>query len=349
MTDLLVYGSYGYTGRLISAAAAERGMDLTIAGRTEQTVRDQAAELGCEWRAFDLADRGAVEENAAAADVLLNCAGPFIDTYEPLVEACLAGETHYLDITGEIDVFEGVADYDARAADAGVTCMPGVGFDVVPTDCLAAHLAERLPEATTLTLAFEGLDALSPGTAKTMVDNAEGGLVRREGRLEAVPAAYKTRRIDFGRGERTAVTIPWGDVSTAYRTTGIPNVEVYMAAPEPMVWAMRAGRWFEPVLAAEPVKDALKRLIDATVDGPSERARADARSHVWGEVTTDHGDRAVSRLETPDGYSLTVDAALEIADRVGDGQAPAGYQTPAGAFGPDLVLDLPDTDREDVV
>src|SRR6187402_1304471 len=111
-----------------------------------------------------------------------------------MVDACLAERVPYLDITGEIAVFEAAAARDAEAKAAGVVLLPGAGFDVVPSDCLAAHLKRRLPSATSLALAFQVLGGVSRGTATTAVENlARGGMVRRAGKLVAVPAAYKTR------------------------------------------------------------------------------------------------------------------------------------------------------------
>ncbi|MFD1587039.1 saccharopine dehydrogenase family protein [Halorientalis brevis] len=348
MADLLIYGSYGYTGELIAEAAVERGITPILAGRSERKLARQADELDCPTRPLDLAADD-VPAALADVDVVLNCAGPFVDTYEPLVEACIESSTHYLDITGEIDVFQGVAAHDEAARDAGVMLMSGVGFDVVPTDCLAAHLADRLPDATHLALGFEALSSVSAGTAKTAIEFVgDGGVVRRDGLLEPVAPAHKTRRIDFGRGERTAATIPWGDLVTAAHTTGIPNVEVYAAMPEPIIWSMRGTRLFAPLLGCGPVKSTLQELVDATVDGPSERQREGGRSYLWGEATNDDGDRVVSRLETPETYALTVETALATATRALDGDAPAGYQTPAGAYGADLILDVEATAREDV-
>lgn len=350
MGRLLLYGSYGYTGGLVAEEAVARGLDPILAGRNERRVRDQGDRLDCDAVAFDLGHESATRDALADAEVVLNCAGPFRATYEPMVEACIDTGTHYLDITGEIDVFQGVAAYDGEAADAGVTLLSGVGFDVVPTDCLAAHLADRLPSATHLALGFQGLDSVSPGTAKTAIEYLDdGGYVRRDGLLERTAPAQETRRIDFGRGETTAATIPWGDVVTAYHTTGIPNIEVYTAIPQPMVWAMRSSSLFAPVLGTEVVKSCLRSVVEATVDGPDERERRAGRSYVWGEAIDDEaGERVVSRLETAESYAFTVESSLEIASRVADGDAPVGYQTPAGAFGPDLVLDIDDTEREDV-
>jgi len=348
MADLLVYGSYGYTGRLVARAAVERGLHVVVAGRDRPAVENQALRLDCEERVVGLDDPRVLDLALESAPVVCNCAGPFVDTYRPLVEACLRTGTHYLDVTGEVAVFEALAAADQRARDAGVMLLPGVGFDVVPTDCLAAHLADRLPDGRRLALGFEVHGGLSPGTAKTALRGVgEGSAVRRDGRIERVPPGADTRRIDFGDGERLGVAIPWGDVSTAFHTTGIPDVTVYTAASPWAVRALRVADLLGPVVRAGPVRAALESLVEWHVDGPDERARETGRSYVWGEVETDAGERAVSRLRCPETYQLTRRTAVEVATRAIAGNAPAGFRTPAGAYGPDLVTDVEGVERTD--
>jgi short subunit dehydrogenase-like uncharacterized protein len=346
--DLLIYGSYGYTGDLIARQAAAAGAEPTLAGRNRTKVQHQAAELDLPGRAFDLEeDDVAAELKAADADAVLHCAGPFVDTHRPMVEACIETGTHYLDITGEIEVFESIASMDERATDAGVQLMPGVGFDVVPTDCLAAHLARRLPDATDLRLGFQAQGGLSPGTAATAVNSmGEGGAVRRDGTIRSVGSAYDSRRIDFGRGTTGAVTIPWGDVSTAYHTTGIENVTVYTAVPGIGRLVLRSADLFAPVFDLPGVTDTVQSLVEATVSGPDAETREHTNCFVWGEAS--NGDqRVVSRLVTPNTYTLTVDAALLVARRVLDGDWEAGFGTPGGVYGPDLVLAVDGVERTD--
>jgi short subunit dehydrogenase-like uncharacterized protein len=265
-----------------------------------------------------------------------------------MVDACLRKRVHYLDITGEVVVFEACAARDAEARSAGVMLLPGVGFDVVPSDCLAAHLKQRLPSATRLSLAISALSGVSRGTATTMVESIDqGGLVRLHGRLERVPAGHAERTIDFGRGPEGCVSIPWGDVSTAWHSTGIPNITVYMSAPLPMRLGMKATRLFGRLLATKPVQSFLKDRIRSSPPGPDAETRARGRSFLWGEVEDDAGGRAVSRLETPEAYALTASSALEIANRVVAGQYKPGYQTPSSAYGPDLVFALSGCKRSD--
>ena len=344
----LIYGANGYTGDLVAREAVRRGQRPILAGRNASTVAALAEELGLEHRAFGLDDARALDAGLEGMAAVLHCAGPFAHTFRPMAEACLRVKAHYLDVTGEIEVFEALAARDAEAQAAGVMLLPGTGFDVVPSDCLAAHLKRRLPSATHLALAFVTTGGMSRGTATTMAENIHrGGLVRRDGVLTPVPPAWKTRHVDFGRGPTATITIPWGDVATAYRSTGIPNIEVYTAVP----WLMRAGvrlsRPFLGVLARPGVQSFLKKRIRARGAGPSAEERARGVSLLWGEAKDDAGGAAVSRLRGPEGYTLTVLATLDCLDRVLSGNAPPGYQTPAKAYGPDLVLALEGVSRSD--
>jgi short subunit dehydrogenase-like uncharacterized protein len=280
---------------------------------------------------------------------VLHCAGPFVHTSRQMADACLRTRTHYLDITGEIAVFEALAACDAEARAAGIMVLPGVGFDVVPSDCLAAHLKRRLPSATSLALAFQALGRVSRGTANTAVENlARGGMVRRAGTLVAVPANYKTRVIDLGRGPVTASAIPWGDVSTAFSSTGIPNIEVYTVLSATTRLLMAASGELRPVLASYAAQRLLKRLVRGQPLGPSDEERARGMSLLWGEVVDDLGARCVSRVRAPEGYTLTALTALAIAEKALAGQAPAGFQTPSRAYGADLILEIPGVTREDI-
>ena len=349
MTEWLIYGAYGYTGELIAREAVDRGMDPILAGRSREKIEALATELDCEGWRFGLDQQPGVARALDKVDVVLNCAGPFERTYEPLVEAAIETGTQYLDITGEIGVFEAIHGYDEAARDAGVTLLPGVGFDVVPTDCLAAHLAERVPDAESLSMGFHAEGGFSPGTTKTAIAGmGEGGMVRQNGRLRSVPAAHKTRQIDFGGdvGELTATTFPWGDVSTAYHTTGVPNVEFYLALPPSTIDRMRYQEYLSPLLSLGPVQSLLETLVDRRVDGPDEQTRRNTEAHIWGEIS-DGEETAVSRLRTPNTYTLTVETALEITSRVLDGEGPPGFQTPAGAYGPDLVTGIEGVERTD--
>jgi len=348
MPDFLIYGANGYTGALIAREAVARGRRPILAGRNYAALTALTRELGVEHRVFTLDSPGAVAEGIRNAAVVLHCAGPFAHTSRPMADACLRGGIHYLDITGEVAVFESLAARDAEAKAVGVMLMPGAGFDVVPSDCLAAHLKRRLPSATHLALGFTSLGKISRGTATTMAENIHrGGLVRQQGVLKRVPAAYKTRVIDFGAGPVKAVTIPWGDLSAAFHSTGIPNIEVYTAAPFGLRLAARASRYLGWLLGSRFVQGLLKRRIRARPPGPTEEERARGCSFLWGEAVDDAGQMAVSRLRGPEGYTLTVRAALAVVERVLAGESPPGFQTPSRAYGADFVLGLEGMARQD--
>ena len=343
MSAWMIYGANGYTGTLIAEAAVAAGERPLLAGRDGGTVGALARRLQLEPRVFPLRGPRPVAAGLEGVDLLLNCAGPFAQTCAPLLEACLRTGAHYLDITGEIGVFAHCHAQHERARDAGVTVLPGVGFDVVPTDCVALMLKQRLPRADTLVLAIEGEGGLSRGTARTSLQGLrEGGRVRIRGRLQPVPLAWKTRTFERDGIARTAVTIPWGDLYTAWVSTGIPDIETYLALPPRAIRGMRRMRWLRPLLALPPVLRHLdRRIARRVVRGPDAGVRATSRSWVWGEARDADGGRARLLLQTPNGYALTASAALSCVQRVRAQAVTAGYRTPAQRLGAGFVLDLP--------
>lgn len=348
MDSLLIYGSYGYTGRLVAREAVSRGGSPAVAGRDETKVRQQADELGVEGRTFDL--QADVAAQIGSFDAVLNCAGPFAETADPLLEACLETGTDYLDISGEFAVFERLRQHDADARDAGITLLPGVGFDVVPSDCLAAFLHEQLPEADELTLAISGTPSVSRGTAQTVLDLfRQGGVVRRNGRLVEVPTAFQSREIDFGDGPEYTVTAPWADVVTAAHSTGIESIEVYIAVPASAKRALPLTGPLAWLADRRPIERLLEWTIDAYVDGPNEAELATDTAVVWGEVRDNEtGRTAHGRMRTPNPYALTAESAVSAAERIlaDEEHIAAGFQTPASALGTDFALELTGTERE---
>jgi len=340
MSEFMVYGANGYTGQLILAEAVKRGHHPVVAGRNGDAVRALATQYSLPARVFDLADVGTATAALSGMDIVLHCAGPFSATAAPMLEACLAAGVHYLDITGEIDVFAHCHAQDARAQERGIVVLPGSGFDVVPTDCLAALLKRELPDATELVLAFEAGGGPSPGTAKTSVEGlAKGCRVRRDGKMTTVPLAYKDRTFLLDGQARTAMTIPWGDVYTSFISTGIPNVEVYMAVPPKTIESVRRMRLLKPFLGFGFVQDMLKKRTPQR--GPSDDKRANTRSHIWGEVRNAAGREAKLQLDTPNGYDITVTAALGIVEQLLRTKPAGGYYTPSKLMGADYVLGLP--------
>lgn len=276
---------------------------------------------------------------------MLHCAGPFVHTAAPMVRACLAAGVHYLDITGEIDVFEAIMALDVEAKRAGVTLLPGAGFDVVPTDCLAAMLHAALPDAAELRLAFDsGRSGISPGTMKTVLEGAgRGGAIRKGGRIVNVPTLFEVREIPFAGGARLAMAIPWGDVSTAFHTTGIPDIRVYSARSANAIKKLRRSLIFMPLLRIPPVRRFAQRLA-AKRPGPSADVRAKSRVRLWGSVRNARGEERSMTMSVPEGYTFTVLSALAAIERLLAEPVQAGSFTPARRFGADFVKTIDGVD-----
>ena len=344
---ILIYGANGYTGKLIARTAVDRGADPVLAGRSFMKVKAVAEKLGLPGRAFDLGDAAAVDAALKQVSVVLSAAGPFSATFRPMVDACIRNRVHYLDITGEIDVFEAIAARDAEARSAGVTLLPGVGFDVVPSDCLAAHLKRRMPDANDLKLYFSHGANFSRGTARTMVETiAAGTRLRRSGRIVSRDRAG-AGSCDFGKGAKPTIQVSWGDVATAFHSTGIPNIEAQFEASPAVMGFARTPRFVKSVLGLPLMQSLLKAQIDRLPEGPSEAARRIGRAILVGVARNAKGETVRSRLTTPEGYSLTAAAAFDAARRVAAGEVKPGFQTPSLAFGADYILSFGGVARED--
>ncbi len=346
---LLIYGITGYTGGLVAEQAAERGWKPTVAGRNPDKTRAVAERYGFPWTAFALDDRDSLMTALADVDAVLHLAGPFSATASPMAAACVASGTHYLDITGEIAVFEALAGIDQEARAAGVMVMPGCGFDVVPSDCLAAHLKRRLPDAETLELLITGLGHTSRGTAKTAVESIRyPARVRRDGRIVALRNPLRQR---FHLADRAVdgIAVSWGDVATAWHTTGISNITVFFEERGPLKALANLHPFVRWVLATPLGQRYLKAEIDKRPPGPTPEERKRSFATILGEARNRAGQAVRSLLTTPEGYTLTAMTSLEIARRVcEEGAAAPGFQTPGRLFGPDFILAFPGCKREDL-
>ena len=340
----LLYGSYGYTGRLIARAAVERGERPILAGRDRDRLRAQAEPLGLEYRAFDLSDTPELQAALGEVEAVLHAAGPFVNTFRPMVEACLRTGTHYLDITGEIDVLETLAVMGARAESAGIVLLPAVGFDVVPTDCAAVAAVEAAGEVVRLEIAFHSTGGSSRGTALSGIRGLKNAPRERvAGRLQPFRHGSIRRSVPFTDRPREAVAIPWGDVATAYRSTGAPNIRVYATARPRTIRLIRAIGALRPVLAAWPFSAMARWWVDRRVTGPDDEALRTGRTRVWARAESAGGGAAEVELVTPDAYALTADAAVTavttLLDESYDGPA-SGFLTPSMAFGAGFVSRL---------
>jgi short subunit dehydrogenase-like uncharacterized protein len=348
--SFLLYGANGYTGQLITGLVNKYNLVPIVSGRRKEVLEPIAQSLKTSYRVADLEDSAALDTALANVPLVLHAAGPFKRTARPMIEACIRNKIHYIDITGEIEVYEMAKKYDDAAKKAGIMIMPGVGFDVVPTDCIALFLKNKMPDAIELKLAFTSLGGgLSHGTALTMAEGmGTKSAARSEGKIIPVPLGHKGMKVDFGIREVFVMTIPWGDISTAYTTTGIPNIETYTGVSPKTFKMLKYQSLFNWLLRTTFMRNRALKKINGRPAGPSDEHRAKSKAAVWGEVKNNKGNTARARLIGPDGYTLTAHSSLIIARKILEGNFKTGYQTPAGCYGADLILEVPGVSRESI-
>ncbi|MCB1608713.1 MAG: saccharopine dehydrogenase NADP-binding domain-containing protein [Xanthomonadales bacterium] len=337
----LLYGATGYSGRLIAAEAKKRGLNLILGGRNEAALTALGKELELPYRCIDLNDRNAVDRGALGVRLILNCASPFAISASVLAQACIRSGAYYLDLSSEVADFRSLFRLHARAEEAGVLLMCGVGMGILPTDALALHLKQRLPSAVTLRLAFYGENAKpSRGTLRTLLESLrQRGFVREGGQLKETELTFETRQVDFGpAGRRRVISFPWrGDLFTAGVSTGIQFVYSYAALPLLLQWLMRGRKQ----LAKGWIGDLLERYVNGASEGPTDEERNKGRTWFWGEVVNDVGTRASTVISAPEGYTLSTSCALYAVERLLGGDSPEGWRTPAQVFGTDPLRSLP--------
>jgi len=346
-TKCLIYGAYGYTGKLIVDLCKKHSFNVVIAGRNGDKLNKLAEETGFKSLAFDLADEEKLTRILEPFDVLLHCAGPFMFTAKPMMKACIKSGTHYLDITGEIQVFELAASMDTAFKDAGICAIPGVGFDVVPSDCLASFIKKLLPDADKLELAIYTSGGVSRGTALTMIENIDkGGAIRKNHKITKVPSAWRIKKFEFGNITKEAVTIPWGDVSTAWHSTKIPNIHVYMSLPPKAIKMNRLMRYIGFLFKLEMLKNFLRKKVESGKSGPGDASRERGETRILAIAANSSGKKTEVLLCGPEGYTLTALTAFEAMKRVQSKPPGSGFKTPSIAFGEDFILEFDGVKRE---
>jgi len=350
MKKVLIYGSYGYSGNLIVEQAVKEGVQLILAGRNEKKLQAQAERFKVEYRIFSLDDTTALDSALQEVDAVLHCAGPFSLTHRQMVEACIRKKKHYMDISGEIEGFEAMTKLDEEALQAGIMLLPGCGFDVVPSDCLLTYVAESLPNASELNLYIKNIGSgVSRGTARSGIENSHRqGRIRRDGKIVSVPNVWDSKMMDFGQGSSRVVSIGWGDVSSAYYSTGVKHITAYMGFPKIMVGAMYLTRFIGPILYTRTAKNFIKWLIGIIIpNGPSTEKNQSGVGQIIAEAKD--GTKVFrSRLRTPEPYYLTSLTSVEIMKRVLAGNLKPGFQTPSKVYGVDFIFQFPGVIREDM-
>ncbi|EMJ97094.1 saccharopine dehydrogenase family protein [Leptospira alstonii] len=341
----LLYGANGYTGELIARRAVERGQKPILAGRSESKIRPLAEKLGLPFRIFSLENPKEVQNQISDNFLVLHCAGPFIETAFPMANACIEAGVHYLDITGEISVYEMLYSLSSKALAKKVMLLPGVGFDIVPTDCLAAMLKEKLPKSHFLELGFSGFTDISKGTLKSaLVQLPYGSKVRRNGKIETIPQLSLKKIVEINGRYAEFFSIPWGDVFTSFISTGIPNITVYSSFPE---FQTRILKLLQPTaffLKNSLILKGMQKFVELIASGPDEKKRKQGTILLWGEVWTEANSKRVSiRMGCSEVYEFTIESALAAVAKVEKGKFQAGFTTPSKVFGSKFVLEIPGT------
>lgn len=334
----IIYGAYGYTGELVVREAIAQQRKPVLAGRNEAKTRAVAEKYGLPYKVFNVND---ASDHLQDIDILINCAGPFEQTAEPIMDACIKHNTHYFDITGEISVYQAAHSRHEQASKAGIVLCPGTGFDIVPTDMLAALLARELPNATHLELAFNFGSLPSQGTARTaVVGIGAGGLIREDGELKPVGLGYRVRKVPFPSGKKSSVSLPWGDVFSAYHSTGIRNTIVYCAMPAALCWGQKLTNPIRGLLARPLAQRMLLAMVEKFLDeGPGENTRATAGTEFWGRVTAADGRELTGTLTGPSVYVMTAEMSVASALQAETTAPDGGYYTASRLLGADFLSD----------
>lgn len=336
----MLYGATGYTGRLIVEWARKAGLSPILGGRDGAALATLASATGLKHRVIDLHARADLDRGLSGIRLVLNAAGPFAITTAPLAAACLLNSVHYLDISSEVADFRALYRMHERAQTSEVMMLPGVGFGVLPTDCLALHLYQRLPRTAVLKIGTANDGGASRGTLNTLLECLRvPGVVREHGELvPAEKAGGQSWEVDLGPGgKRTLVNNPWrGDLFSAGLSTGLPHIETFFEVP----WLVRKliGN---PGLTREGLGASMARkAIQLAPVGPSAEKRAKSKSWCIAEAVDEDGRRASSVLVGPEAYDLTAQCALYAVTRVLSGMVQTGFVTPAQLFGTAPLKDI---------
>ncbi|HWQ84838.1 MAG TPA: saccharopine dehydrogenase NADP-binding domain-containing protein [Anaerolineales bacterium] len=346
----MIYGATGYTGRLIAQEAVRRGHRPILAARSALKLAPLAEQLGLEHLVLDLSSNRVLAKAVTPYQAVLNAAGPYSSTGRLILDTCLLTQTHYLDINGEIPFLEYVLSQDQAARRKAITLLPGAGFDVVPTDCMAGYVTSQLTDPCYLDIAISGGSQASAGTRRSSLEIlANGGQVRRSGRLMSFPLGFDGRNVRFADRSRPVIPVPWGDLSTAYYSTAVPNITTFMAFSPGSIRLLRGvGRAIPAILRWTRLRRWLQSRQGPSGKGPDPVSNQDHRSQIYVRAINGSGQIAQAWLETLDGYRFTAFSAVSCLETVLQKQA-AGAFTPVQLLGMDWVLSVEHTRRLDTL
>lgn len=339
----MLYGANGFTGQLIARLAVERGHRPILAGRRAEALAPLAQELGLETAVFPLEDVAATFAALRHVHTVVHAAGPFIHTHRAMASACLGTQTHYLDITGELAVFQSLYGLDAEARKAGVALVPGMGFDIVPTDCLAAYTAAQVPNPQRMEIAIVAQGgAISAGTLRTMLEFLKDGSFTREaGELVPGSLCETVRTVEIGERMVQVGSAPLADLAAVWHHLRIPNIATYISLPPKILEGLRV---MAPVLGGllgiEPLRRFLQDHAHWVAKGPTADQQETARAYSWAHVEGPDGRTHTAILDCPEAYRTTAWGCVLGVEGLLTRNL-AGALTPSQAFGADFVLGIP--------
>jgi short subunit dehydrogenase-like uncharacterized protein len=343
-SKVMIYGANGYTGQLILEECKNNNFEVIIAGRNIEKLKILSEKFGYEERAFSLSEN--FTDKFDDIYLVLNCAGPFSKTAKPIVDACILTGTHYLDITAEIDVFEMIKQRNVEAVDKDVLLLPGIGFDVIPTDCMAKFLSEKLDNAVSLEIGIYFDHGISKGTQYTNVERLKlGGAIRKDGEIVKTKLLGRSKVLTFydidGRKfENLTYQIPWGDISTSYTTTSIPNIEVYLNYPKKIVRLAKISHYFKWLFKFGFIENIMKKMM-VRIMKPVEMDKVDeGHLNLRATARNNNGEELSISLNTINSYKFTAISSIFMIKKVLDGDFRSGYYTPAGLYGSNLITEI---------
>lgn len=343
----MLYGAYGYTGRLILEESLKLGLKPILAGRSIGKLRALATEHDLPWRLVELENEANLNAALEDVDLVYHAAGPFVKTAQPMREACLQTGTHYVDVTGELPVLRDTFAAHERAKESGVLLLSSNGVNCVPTDCLVGYLLKQIDDVQSIEVAIDTVRERSAGSLISMLEmTQQPGQVRRNGQIKQEPVGARIKRVRFNHKVETVLSLPLVDIDTLYWLSGASNITAYVAQPAllalGMKWSAGMNRF---VFANNLIRQRVQQWLRQQFPGPDENARAHQRTYVWAKARNRTGRVKEAWLETLDGYQLTAAIAPRAVCEILSQDHWGGAYTPAQALGSEFVLNLPETVR----
>lgn len=343
-SPVAVAGPTGFTGRLVVADLASRGVPIRLVGRDRGRLEAVARDLAptAEVRPVPGWNRAGVASALDGVVAVISCAGPFELAGWPVVEGALDAAVPYADSTGEQSFIRDVyRRLDEPAAKVGVAVVPAFGFDYVPGDLAAAIVAETLSPPLRISVVYSSERADSTvGTRRSALRIAASPCLQWvDGRLKAESVGARRRTVTTQFGRRTAGSIPAGEPLMVPRHVDATEVVGYMNIPGPMNPGGRGTVGFAAFLRLPGTRQALERLAARGPVGPDEEQRR-ARIACVVQAEDSTGRRKALRVEGTDPYGFTARALGELAVRMRDGQVDAvGARAPAEVVPPRPFLE----------